>query len=368
MFCYLKKRRYICNVNNVIRHIEYLLVEHDCVIVPGFGAFIAHQVGARLSDDGQTMLPPSRTFTFNPTLDRNDGLLVNSVARAMQLGYDAALKTVTGDVEIMHRRLEETRSLTVGAVGELRLDAEGLMYFEPSCCFISPQTMWLPSLSLRPVSVVAGMRAAEAARAEASGERGRFGRYAVRAARVAASLALILALSFVLTTPIDVDNAQYASFGVENFELKTPSNVVDSRNTNLIQMPGDAASQALVLVIGHRSDAATVVDTSSHNAYIRSVAARRQHESVAEIVQTVKSASSEPRFVDDDPYCLIIASLATESEAQKYLSQHPDQKLGILAKDGRYRVFAATGLTSRMTAEAADGLADRFPGAWVCRR
>lgn len=351
-------------MNNVIRHIEYLLVSHDCVIVPGFGAFIAHQVGARLSDDGQTMLPPSRTFTFNPTLDRNDGLLVNSVARAMQLGYDAALKTVTGDVEIMHRCLEETRSLTVGAVGELRLDAEGLMYFEPSGCFISPQTMWLPSLSLRPVSVVAGMRAAEAVRSQTGAEHGRFGRFAIRATRVAASLALILALSFVLTTPIDVDNAQYASFGVENFELKTPANVADSHKTNLIQMPGDAASQALVLVIDRRNDAATVVDTASHNAYIRSVAARRD----AEIASNVKGTSSAPRFVDDDPYCLVIASLATESEAQKYLSQHPDQKLGILAKDGRYRVYAATGLTSRMTAEAADGLADRYPGAWVCRR
>lgn len=356
-------------MNNVIRHIEYLLVAHDCVIVPGFGAFIAHQVGARLSDDGATMLPPSRTFTFNPTLDRNDGLLVSSVGRALSLGYDAALKTVAGDVEMMHRRLEQTRSLTIGSVGVLSLDDTGLMYFEPSGCFISPQTMWLPSLSLRPVSVVAGMRVAEAARAEAGGQRGRFGRYAVRAARVAASLALVLALSFVLTTPIDVDNAQYASFGVENFELKAPSTAPENRKSNLIQMPGDAVSNALVLVINRQSDAATIVDTAAHNAYVRSVAERRHPADVAAAapVANIQQATA-PRFVDDDPYCLVVASLASEAEADKYLSQHSDQKLGILAKDGRYRVFAATGLTSRMTADAAGVLADRFPGAWVCRR
>ncbi|MQO83477.1 SPOR domain-containing protein, partial [Prevotella copri] len=34
-------------MNRLERHIEILLLSNDCVIVPGFGGFMAHHVDAR---------------------------------------------------------------------------------------------------------------------------------------------------------------------------------------------------------------------------------------------------------------------------------------------------------------------------------
>ena len=64
------------------RHIESLLLAHDCVIVPGLGGFVAHYVPARRIAEEQLFLPPSRSVGFNQQLTINDGLLVQSYMQA----------------------------------------------------------------------------------------------------------------------------------------------------------------------------------------------------------------------------------------------------------------------------------------------
>ena len=46
---------------------------HDCVIVPGLGAVLAHTLPARMDATGEKMLAPVRVFTFNPALNQNVG-------------------------------------------------------------------------------------------------------------------------------------------------------------------------------------------------------------------------------------------------------------------------------------------------------
>ena len=59
------------------QHIEVLLLENDCVIVPGLGGFVAHYTPA-IQVEENVFLPPTRTIGFNPQLKLNDGLLVQS--------------------------------------------------------------------------------------------------------------------------------------------------------------------------------------------------------------------------------------------------------------------------------------------------
>ena len=48
-------------MNNLFKHIEYLLLRNDCVIVPGFGAFIATNLPARIDYEKERFyLPPAR--------------------------------------------------------------------------------------------------------------------------------------------------------------------------------------------------------------------------------------------------------------------------------------------------------------------
>ena len=64
------------------KHIEVLLLENDCVIVPGLGGFIAHRRQASFSERTGEFQPPLRTIGFNPQLVMNDGLLVQSYMQA----------------------------------------------------------------------------------------------------------------------------------------------------------------------------------------------------------------------------------------------------------------------------------------------
>lgn len=81
------------------RHIEILLLSHDCVIVPGFGGFIAHHVDARYDEDDRLWLPPYRTLGFNPQLTLNDSLLAQSYVEAYDMSYPDALRQIEAEVE-----------------------------------------------------------------------------------------------------------------------------------------------------------------------------------------------------------------------------------------------------------------------------
>ena len=50
------------------QHIETLLLENDCVIIPGFGGFVAHYASAQWVEEECIYLPPTRNIGFNPQL------------------------------------------------------------------------------------------------------------------------------------------------------------------------------------------------------------------------------------------------------------------------------------------------------------
>ena len=47
------------------QHIEALLLENDCVIVPNFGGFVAHYAPATYVKEENLFLPPTRIIGFN---------------------------------------------------------------------------------------------------------------------------------------------------------------------------------------------------------------------------------------------------------------------------------------------------------------
>ena len=81
------------------RHIEILLLDNDCVIVPDFGGFVAHHVSARYDEDDHSWLPPMRTLGFNAQLRINDSLLAQSYVNAYDISYPEALRRIENEVE-----------------------------------------------------------------------------------------------------------------------------------------------------------------------------------------------------------------------------------------------------------------------------
>ncbi|MBJ2183263.1 MAG: hypothetical protein JFR38_01975 [Muribaculaceae bacterium] len=332
-------------MNRVIRHIEHLLITHDCVIVPGIGAVLATSMGARMDASGSRMFAPSRVFTFNPALSHNDGVLASSIARAEGISYDAAGRMLEAATSEMRSRLDAEARLGLGRVGTLMRNADGSMRFAPgSLEVLSPGVMWLPEVNLAAFSAGADSASQVRAVRRADFKPRRLGVSLSRIAKMAAAVAVLIAVGLTLTTPLKVDDAQMASLGVETFSPRHEAPAI-------IETPG-MAEAPVVLVIERHSDAATPVDTAAYTAMRHGARAAR------------KAALSGPR------YCLVVASLASEAEARKYVESVDDPALSILVKDGRYRVYAAEGASALEVIAIAEatGVASRYPSAWVCRK
>ncbi len=130
------------------RHIEILLLSHDCVIVPGFGGFIAHHVDAHYDEDDRLWLPPYRTLGFNPQLTLNDSLLVQSYVEAYDMSYPDALRRIEGEVEEMKEQLRSEGEYSMDSVGTLRVNVDGHIEFEPGeAGILSPEVYGLADFS-----------------------------------------------------------------------------------------------------------------------------------------------------------------------------------------------------------------------------
>ena len=116
------------------RHIELLLLEYDCVIVPGLGGFIANHVEAHYTGtDEEQFLPPYRTIGFNPQLQINDGLLVQSYMSAYDASYPSAYLQMEQDIEKLLKALEMQGEYVLDNLGVLK---KGL---NQSITFVAPE-------------------------------------------------------------------------------------------------------------------------------------------------------------------------------------------------------------------------------------
>ena len=88
------KNANFCDMIELARHIEILLLENDCVIIPDFGGFIAHYQPARYIKEENLYLPPVRTIGFNPQLTINDGLLAQSYMQAHHTDFPDATRMI----------------------------------------------------------------------------------------------------------------------------------------------------------------------------------------------------------------------------------------------------------------------------------
>jgi hypothetical protein len=113
------------------KHIAELLYEHDCVIVPGFGGFIANYKAAFIHPRLQLVSPPSKQLTFNRSLRRNDGLLANYIAEKNAISYDTALSFIDDVVKRFEHELRSGKRLELDKIGILYFDAEMKLRFIP---------------------------------------------------------------------------------------------------------------------------------------------------------------------------------------------------------------------------------------------
>ena len=118
-------------MNFFFQHIEYLLLRHDCVIVPGFGAFIATVSPARIDMEKGMIIPATRNLMFNQAVSLDDGLLANSIARKAGIPFEDARNVIVRCVAKIKENLDTFREIEIGSLGSLLLGEENNLLFAP---------------------------------------------------------------------------------------------------------------------------------------------------------------------------------------------------------------------------------------------
>ncbi|WP_422858280.1 SPOR domain-containing protein [Flagellimonas sp. S174] len=111
--------------------ISTLLYEHNCVVVPGFGAFLAHTKSAEIDASSNRLTPPLKTISFNSQLSINDGVLVSHIAREKKLDYDSILDEIENVGKNWKKRLNDSERIELYGIGKLWLNSNGKIQFQP---------------------------------------------------------------------------------------------------------------------------------------------------------------------------------------------------------------------------------------------
>ena len=137
------------------QHIEALLLENDCVIVPNFGGFVAHYAPATYVKEENLFLPPTRIIGFNSQLKLNDGVLVQSYMSAHDTSFADATRMVEKEVNAFVEILHEEGKADLENVGEIRYNIYGNYEFTPYDHKITTPSLYgLNSFEMRELSAL----------------------------------------------------------------------------------------------------------------------------------------------------------------------------------------------------------------------
>lgn len=113
-------------------YIKDLLYRYECVIIPGFGAFLTQERSARIDDATHVFYPPTKMLSFNRQLQTNDGILANYVASVEQCSYELALQKIRNFTGRLSLDLSERKTVTLRNIGDFVLNKEHIVEFQPS--------------------------------------------------------------------------------------------------------------------------------------------------------------------------------------------------------------------------------------------
>ncbi|MBM6961231.1 HU-CCDC81 and SPOR domain-containing protein [Bacteroides caecigallinarum] len=382
-------------MKELARHIEVLLLENDCVIVPGLGGFIAHNKAAEFKDSANVFCPPVRTIGFNPQLIINDGLLAQSYMQAYDTDFPDASRKIESVVSQIKDSLYKNGQAELENIGTLYYTMAGVYGFEPyQNAFFSPSLYGLGSFSISPLSelkpvkettvepriMIETVSSCEEDRKEKAKQRHIIKRMAEHAVGIAAAVILF----FVLSVPVEntyLDNSSYASLGAETMldairsksmattSLETKdikqNNATNRRNNVNTLRPVAVKSVKVEKAEPKASKEVKVLPAVAKKEVIKAESVKAETKSTKE-VQKSKSSQNKGMFI-------IVASLQTMQDAEKELAKFKKQgynEATILASDNRYRIALYSYTDKAKAYEKINELRkdEQFKTAWLLNK
>lgn len=350
-------------MKELARHIEVLLLENDCVIVPGLGGFIAHNKAAEFKDSANVFCPPVRTIGFNPQLIINDGLLAQSYMQAYDTDFPDASRKIESVVSQIKDSLYKNGQAELENIGTLYYTMAGVYGFEPyQNAFFSPSLYGLGSFSISPLSELKPVKETAVepriiietvpSREEDSKKKAKQRHIIKRMAEHAVGIAAAVILFFVLSVPVEntyLDNSSYASLGAETMldairsksmattSLETKdikqNNATNRRNNVNTLRPVAVKSVKVEKAEPKASKEVKALPAVAKKEVVKTEAVKAETKGTKE-VQKSNSAQNKGLFV-------IVSSLQTMQDAEKELAKFKKQgyeEATILTSDNRYRI------------------------------
>ena len=386
------------------QHIEVLLLENDCVIVPGLGGFVAHYTPAMRVAEENVFLPPTRIIGFNPQLKMNDGLLVQSYMAVYDTDFSDATRIVEKEVAHIFTALHEEGKVDLPNIGELRYSIHGTYDFAPYDHKIT--TPYLYGLDSFEMQELAELKKPYAELKKPYMEKTI--RYSVpvvpedKKRRVeikfnrsylsnAVAMIAVVALFFFLSTPIEnteVVEGNYAQLlPNELFEMIEKESLAinpivvsrkaDTPKASAQKNTGQKAKKKVVPVAVRE---VKVGQANAQNAPVVSQPKQQAAEVSSSTSVTTKSEIQKttagtvaPSLVSAQKYHVIIASVGTEKDAEAMAKQliekgYPHAKA--IVGDGKMRVSIESCGTETEAYQALNRVRqnETYKNAWVLKK
>ena len=330
-------------MNSLFRHIEFLLTRHDCVIVPGLGAFIVTTVPAVIDRVNRRVSPPSRSVMFNQAVTLDDGLLANSYARRLDLSFEEARQIVLKDVanllDILHAELQ----YRAGNLGMFTLGDENQVVFQPhssSSQIAERNGLYSFSLSEIPSQTPSSNKDPE-------------------------DFTEQISTSEAEDISDDKTDHQYFQFRINRSLIKF---------TAAFAVFAAIALAVLLYPIPHdlREHRASVVPVE---ALIPTQTQKKQTPPVVnDTLYKVEKALQHPGVIPETKpktaeYFLIVATFHSKKEAERYVSLHSSDEFKLETVSSRKvtRVYVASSSDKKelLTELNSSRISDTFPNAWI---
>lgn len=312
------------------QHIEVLLLENDCVIVPGFGGFVAHYAPAVRVEEENIFLPPTRTIGFNPQLKMNDGILVQSYMAVYDTNFSDATRMVEQEVEELIAVLHEEGATDLGNIGEIRYTIHNTYEFIPYDNKITtPYLYGLDSFEMKDLvalrqSVVTGKTFPILAKEKKN--------YEIRINRAylrnAVAMVAAIALFFFMSTP--VENTYVAK---DNYAQLIPMEIFGKMGQQSVVL-APVATQTLSPAVKNNLKKEVITKKKP----VKPVAVKEVK--VSKVVSEAEKPVVRPQK-SGKPFHLIVASVASLKDAEMMAAQLKEKGFAgakALQGDGKIRV------------------------------
>lgn len=307
---------------SMIEHIEYLMLRNDCVVVPGFGAFIAQYTSSHNCSQNSTFTSPKRNISFNASINHNDGLLANSIAKKASIPYAEALKQIEKSTTICRQALSDGSEVPFGRLGFFISNGEGHIEFIPfhheyaNDDFFGLQSFSFPTLAERNAQVATEETLSETY-SEPEINIGRRNWFNHKAVQIAASIVMLVCLTFALSTPIIVDK---------------PTHQLATLNVPTPTMPKHKVVKA---------------------------------EEISQ-QKKVKAVSEKKETNSNGRYAIIICSLKKQSQVAQYFQENKDiNPANVIKKNGYYMIYFNRGDNYQELVKEAKQMPKPYTEFWI---